>query len=151
MLRRMDEEGRPLTDKDIEWAESQLGFRLPRDYRDFLLSHNGGRPEPELFPIHGLAKNPVGALQVFFGIDSEIESSDLLWNVEVMAGRLPANCLPIACDNSGDLICLSLYGPDAGSVLFWDYYGEQPGPIRGYENVYKIAESFGEFLNALHG
>ncbi len=150
MLRNMRNPGRQLSETDIEDVEAQLGFKLPPNYRAFLKKYNGGRPEPALFPIEGMDKNPEGDIQVFFGGDREIESSNLVWNAEASSGRMPANLLPIACNGCGGLICLSLWGDDAGSVLFWDYYNEQLGPNPGYENIYRIADSFEAFLESLH-
>jgi hypothetical protein len=94
-----------------------------------------------------LANNPYGVTQVFFGIDDPEESCNLDWNMDVFNGRLPANLLAIACDDGGDLICLSLFGDDAGSVLFWDFYNEPAEP--SYVNVYRIAESFAAFIEGL--
>lgn len=65
-----------------------------------------------------------------------------------LSGRVPANLIPIACDGSGDLICLALFGPDTGQVVFWDYLDERDEPT--YENVYRVADSFSEFIASIH-
>ena len=88
------------------------------------MQYNGGRPEPNTYPLLGLDKHPYGVVHFFFGIDGPIESYSLDWVYEVASGRIPDNLFPIACDDGGDLLCLSLYGDDAGSVVFWDYYAE---------------------------
>ncbi len=36
--------GFPITEHDIANLEQSIGYRLPGDYRNFLLAHNGGRP-----------------------------------------------------------------------------------------------------------
>ena len=120
---------------------------MPDDYRDFLFRNNGGRPTPNAFPIEGLPNNPLGVIQCFFGIDDPIESCNITWNHEVHEGRIPPNLLPIACDDGGDLICISMYGDDAGAVLFWDRHQESGRP--SYDNVYRIAPSFSEFIDAI--
>jgi len=149
MLRKVGECARPLTEADINDLERYLGRRLPIAYKQFLLRYNGGRPTPEYFPIHGMPQNDFGAIHLFFGIDRKIESSNIRWNADVMTDRLPSEYLPIACDNSGDLLCLALDGPSAGEVVFWDYYNEQSSPNPGYENIYKVARSFEGFLESL--
>ena len=148
MLREMVECARPLSSKDIELLESELGFRLPAEYRPFLFKYNGGRPLPNCFPIKGLEKNPFGALHYFFGVEDSSEAYNLTWNYDTFNGRMPSNLFPIASTGSDDVICLSLFGPDAGTVLFWDWYGQTGEPT--YDNVYHIADSFSEFLDSLH-
>jgi len=147
MIERMDECARRLSAKDLEAIELQAGARLPNEYKAFLLRHNGGRPRPNAFPIQGLPNNPFGVIQVFFGIDDPVESCNLDWNIKTLNARLPANLFPIACDDGGDIVCLSLFGDDAGSVLFWDCYNEPGEP--SYANVYRIAESFTAFIEGL--
>ncbi len=61
MIKRMEDTGRPLTERDLADLESELGFKLPQAYRAFLMKYNGGRPEPEAFPIEGMPNNPEGA------------------------------------------------------------------------------------------
>jgi SMI1-KNR4 cell-wall len=147
VIQRFSEQGPPLTEEDVIEVERTIGVPLPSDYREFLRTYNGGRPEPCDFPIEGLANSPFGEIQTFFGIHDPIESCNLDWNVEMFTGRLPENFLPIACDSGGDLICYSLFGDDAGAVVFWDYHHEPPEP--SYENVYAIANSFPAFLESI--
>lgn len=141
------ESGPHLSDADIAMLEKEIKVSLPHEYREFLLRKNGGRPVPSAFPIDGFENNPFGVIQVFFRISGNVETSNIAWNFETMNGRLPDNLIAIACTGSGDLICLSLYGEDAGAVLFWDFYNEPPEP--SYANVYRIADSFEEFLDRI--
>jgi cell wall assembly regulator SMI1 len=147
MIAQISECGRSLVPSDIDQLEHAIGMRLPDDYKAFLLRYNGGVPTPAAFPIDRFENNPYGVVQVLFRIDGKIESSNLDWNYGVMNGRIQSNLFPVGCDGSGDLICVSLFGDDAGSVVFWDYYGETPEP--SYSNVYHIADSFSEFLTSL--
>ena len=147
MIEKMTESGPPLTEADVEWLEREIGIRLPGVYRAFLLKYNGGRPSPSKFPIQGFANNPFGNIKIFYAIDDPIESCNLSWEYDMFAGRVPANLLAIASDDFGDLICLSLFGPDAGSVVFWDYVNEPEEPT--YANVYPVADSFEEFLEGI--
>jgi hypothetical protein len=147
MIQHVEDCGHPLSGVDIAALEERLGILLPHDYKMFLMKYNGGLPVPRAFPIEGLKNNPFGVIQEFLGIDCSLETSNLDWNYKVMKGRLPANLFPIACDDGGDLICLSISGPDAGSVVFWDCHTEPPVP--SYENVYRIASSFGRFLDSM--
>ena len=149
MIKRMTEGGPPISYADVEQLEASIGRILPDDFKRFLIQFNGGRPEPNAYPLLGLDKNPYCVVHIFFGIDRPFESGNLEWNFEVMNGRIPDNLFPIACDDGGDLLCLSLYGDDAGSVVFWDYYAEHFPPA--YDNVYRIpgADSFSAFIELL--
>jgi cell wall assembly regulator SMI1 len=147
MIEEISECGPPLNDENVRLLENELGFSLPKEYRDFLLRYNGGRPIPRAFPIRNLTNNPFGVIQVFFRIGGDFETSTLIWNWEIHNGRIPSNLFPIACDDGGDLICISLFGDDAESVVFWDYHQETNEPT--YDNVYHIADSFEEFLESI--
>ena len=144
----MSDVGRPLSDGDIGALEINLDVRLPEEYKAFLKQNNGGYPDPSYFPIHGFENNPVGTIQVFFRTDGPIKSSNLDWNYRTFLGRIPENLFPIACEDGGSLICLSLSGSDKGAVYYWDYYGESQPP--SYDNVYQIAGTFQGFLDSLH-
>jgi len=96
--------------------EKELGMPLPPAYRAFLLRCNGGRPDPDFFPIRGLENNPFGGLHYFWGLDLEIESCNLDWTYRTYRGRMPSNLLAIAGTGMGDEICLSLRGVDKDTV-----------------------------------
>ena len=59
-----------LTATEIQQFEDELGVRLPIDYRDFLLEHNGGRPQPDSFPILGDPFDEHGICQTFHCLSS---------------------------------------------------------------------------------
>ncbi len=147
MIREIQSPGKPLAEEDVAELERLIGRRLPDDYRAFLLANNGGMPVPDAFPIHGFPEEDEGEIQVFFGIGREVESSDLSWNVNTFKERVPPNLLPIACNSGGDLICLSVSGDDVGAGLFWDSTDERDAP--GYENVYKISDTFKGFVESI--
>src|SRR5262245_38417657 len=115
MTIQMTDCGPLLSEIEVQDLENEIGFKLPKEYRRFLLAHNGGRPKPRAFPIHNFPYDSFGLVQVFFGVRGEIESSTLEWNWDIHQERIPTNLFPFACDDGGDLICLSIFGEDAGS------------------------------------
>jgi hypothetical protein len=144
----MSDVGKPLSDGDIVEMEKKLAVSLPEDYKTFLKQYNGGRPDPKFFPIFGFKNNTVGQVQDFFGIDDPFESCRLDWNFQTFFGRIPDNLFPIACEDGGSLICLSISGSDKGAIYYWDYYGETQPP--SYDNIYQIAGTFQGFLDNIH-
>lgn len=140
-----------LSEADVRSLEKELGFSLPAEYKDFLLNHNGGWPEPNEFPIEDNPSDDRGRVHYFLCIEDGDEYNLMDWVVDY-EGRLPPGLLPIACDPGGNLICLSVSGENAGTVYFWDHEEEAgPGETPSYENAYHVAESFGEFLERLTG
>ncbi len=142
----------PLDERRIAELEERFGARLPEDYRRFLLQHNGGRPDPADFRLAdrqgAYTDSRVEAfLSVYDGEHFNFEK--VLACFKGPEPRIPANLVPIARDPFGNLICLSIAGPDGGTVYFWDHERESEGEPT-YDNVDRIADSFGEFLAALY-
>lgn len=140
---------RSLDPKRVARVEQKLGCAFPREYRDFLLAHNGGQVVEGVFPIHGPMGDHEGLLDQFMCISPRDPYNLLDW-VTDYTGRLPPNLLPVAVDQAGNLIVLSVVGPDIGKVYFWDHELEAgQGEIPSCENVYPVADSFQVFLDGL--
>jgi cell wall assembly regulator SMI1 len=138
-----------LDEEQIAQAERQLGVSLPSDYRDFLLAHNGGHPRPNVFPLFGNKSGDQAMLEWFFGIHSG-ENYNLMDEASYFRDRVPRNLLPIAADPGGNLICLSVSGPDRGIIYFWAHEEEvEEGEMPGFDNVYFVAGSFSDLINNL--
>jgi cell wall assembly regulator SMI1 len=139
-----------LREEDLTAVERQLGITLPSDYRRFLLTHNGGHPEPDTFPLSSFTEGDFGVLNRFLGI-REGEYDDLVnYYTKVFRDRVPRNLLPIANDPGGNLICLSVSGPDRGKVYWWFHEEEaDEGEPPTYRNIYFVADSFNDLLKSL--
>jgi hypothetical protein len=138
---------RSLTEIDLSILEKKIDINLPREYKDFLLECNNGSPEPYGFPVENCPQcGKFGWLHLFFGIDSLFECYDIVENYNVYKNRIPLDCIPIAIDPGGNIICLEISGINTGCVWFWDHNFENPDA--DYSNCYKIANSFDEFINS---
>lgn len=141
----IEESYAPLSPKQVEEAESKLSIEFPREYRAFLLTHNGGRPVPDTFQMSGRFE----MVDRFLGIH-EGEHDNLLDYVRAYEGRLPPELLPIAHDAFGNLLCLAVRGPERGRVYFWDHEWEPaPGESPGHEVLTRVADNFEAFLESL--
>jgi hypothetical protein len=79
-------------------------------------------------------------VHVLHGIDSEIKSSDILWNWDVVQGAKENSLLPIGHDSFCNMFALDLLaGDDYGKVY---YFNRQEQPPRQYD----IADDFNSFL-----
>jgi cell wall assembly regulator SMI1 len=138
----IEEEGRPVDESEVVQLERALGTQLPDSYRRFLMRTNGGIPTPDVIDIVGMPGSPTD-VQVFFGIDRGVESSNLLWNFRLLSRRIP-NCriLPIGCDSGGNIFCLELTGNDAGNVMYFAL-GKSDATL------YFVATSFEAFLEKI--
>ncbi len=139
----------PLSEADLQALESRLAFPLPNEYRQFLLAHNGGRLNPAEFHF----KNQTGpytdsCVDSFYAVyDGDHNNFEKIYLFCKAEGLFPPHIIPIADDPGGNIICLSVSGPDMNSVYFWDHegideYGKQA-------NLHLIADSFSEFLLGL--
>lgn len=139
---KIDEQGRKIGEADIVFLEDKFGMRLPDEYRQFLLTNNGGIPSPDTVDVVGAPGSPTD-VQVFFGVDRGVESSDLLWNLRMIGDRFPDHrVFPIACDSGGSLFCFQAgdrCGPD---VMYLDF--DDPAGT-----LYEVAPNFNEFLKKI--
>jgi hypothetical protein len=90
-------------------TESELGFQLPHDYRNFLLSTNGGRTVGQMrFPIHSPQETNRITLHTMYGVVADKHFPSLLEMFEDLPGLHGTGLLAIGYDLGGGQICLSL-------------------------------------------
>ena len=131
--------------------ERYWGFSLPKEYRNFLLEHNGGEPNVDCFNFKN-DKEDGSDIRCFLGIYPD-QHNDLLDHIKTYKDRLPSNLFPIAYDSCSNLICISVTEPDRGKIYFWDHEVEadpSQDEVPDYSNLTLIADSFNEFLEGLY-
>lgn len=131
----------------INEFQKKWGFDLPPCYREFLLKHNGGRPVQHIFPITGFT-DPLGGIQVFFGLGTPVKTSDLNWQIQNRNVPFPDGILEIACTDGGDLVCINTKTTDA-PVYFFDHRPSWGNGVWRDEDLYVVTASFSEFLSKL--
>ena len=145
ILATIDSPGPALSEADLESLEAKLGVVLPVAYRQFLMTHNGGRPEPDGVDVPGYDETDV---QVLFGLGRTIESSCIEWNLDTLANRLPSGLVPVATDSGGNVFLLSLRGADHGAVLYGDLdavFGDLDAELP----IFMVSPTFDDFLASL--
>lgn len=144
-----------ITIQDLQKIEHIKECKLPKDYRNFLLRHNGGKPnfniteiKDEVLP-NGEAN--LFGIRLFYGISLDKNSSyDIFYNIKLRHNRIPDELLPIACNSSGDDMCICIRGNNYGKVYYWDHENEvNPGAAPWWGNIYWLADSFTELLQGL--
>jgi hypothetical protein len=138
-----------VSETELREFEKAQNLELPKDYREFLLAHNGGKPKPAKFNV--LIDNFKNTSRVmrFLGLHNS-EYYSLSKYLKIYSKRIPYQLLPIATELSVDLICLSVHGNDYGVVYFWDHDWEVTDQEPNYENVHFMADSFTTFLSSLY-
>jgi len=134
------------TDEAIAAFEDKTGLKLPDSYCNFLREFNGGYPEEGLFEFNDDHGPNSSTVRSFLSLG---EASDSLENyLETYFGRLPANALPIAYDDGGNLICLFFGdGQTEPPVVFWDHESENEDDETTV--FFLIAENFESFCREL--
>lgn len=145
---KMTENDRHTSQAALIAFERRFRVVLPSLYASFLIATNGGRPENSAFPIQGLALNPLGNIQFFFGLAHELAVYDLTLVMAFFEARIPSNIVPIACNDGSDYVCLDLRA-GGERVVFWDHgHFWSTGEWRE-SDLYFIANSFEAFLKSL--
>lgn len=130
----------PITEKEILSLEERLKAHLPKDYRDFLLTYNGGSPNPNVFFIS--PEQQESNLSILFGITSK-KAYDLWTNALDAYEDMDRTVLPIGEDPGGNQIYLSLHPDTYGHIFFCDHEIQAPNCL------FPIAGSFTDLLRKL--
>ena len=121
----------------VEQAEAMLGFSIPGQYRDYLLSvANGGGIENAA--IRGFPQISVNHI---LGVGRD-DTDDLVKSSQMQGPLLNVGLLPIADAEGGNPICVSLRSTDEGSIWFVDHERHFDEPTA----LTRIADSWDEFL-----
>lgn len=134
----------PINSTDIVEFEEANEVLLPEDYKDFLLAHNGGRPEPN-------ALLEVGTdVQWLFSMVDEPAWASLFNALDTYEGRIPSWYMPIGTDSGGNLYIMSLFEENKGVIALW--WHEEEAEENGSEyfgNLTHVADSFSNFSDLL--
>src|SRR5262245_15198184 len=115
--------GPQLKESDLKTFEKEIGSTFPDDYRNFLLTYNGGEPKPYFFKVQGwqYQQSLVNQLK---GIIPNGKSVDLVEDNSIMEGRLPKGFVSIGDDPGGNKLLISTAGSTRGKIYFFDHENE---------------------------
>lgn len=96
--------------------EEKLGCELPNDYREFLMSINGGAVHhPYVDPETGVRPT------LFLGLVPPARGADLRRTYEDSRDWIPKGLVPIANDSFGNHVCIQVEGTHIGELYFCDH------------------------------
>lgn len=135
------------SEQDILAFEQQVGFRLPDDYRHFLIQNNGAEIFDQTFFVKDLDEEVM--LDVLFGLTNPTSRGLTLgyWLKEYR-DELEPGTLIIGKDPGGSLLIYTIAGEDKG-LYYWDKNYLFKQPAEGEGNAYFIADSFTKFCESL--
>lgn len=134
-------------EKTLNHWEKQTGYKLPDDYKKFLLTFNGGVTCPWMFRHgHPQSSEEESILDYLHDWDDVVENSNL--DVTRDLASRPPNAIEIGQNPGGGAVLLSLDPNSYGQIVYWIpshlAWGDEPNNI-----VAAIAPSFSEFINRL--
>ena len=131
----------------IKGWERRSGFRLPDDYRTFMMRYDGGRPYPLMF-LHTARESDGEPNPTEHYVDPFFEWEYVSSWTEELGNRLPKGCLAIGGDPGLINLILSLRQDDYGCVYSWvRNWGAWSSPENDY--LCLQAQSFQGFVESL--
>ena len=162
-------------EEEILKFEEEIGFKLPNDYKKFLINYNGGRPEGNyaLFTIEGIDQEIIDEMGeatgleelcglnietkfIVKGVEKKFRGLDIRYLKKEYRRDLPNKCIIIGSGLFGIIILSE--NPEMKGIYLWDNqwrlipYDEDYDPAEDEEMafcVYKISDTFTEFLDSL--
>ena len=138
MTPQITDSGALLSLDDLTAAEHRLNFRLPDDYRTFLLANNGGKPTPAWFR-HGAGPAGVAEITRLFSL-VEVETETHDFRRELRSDAFIA----IGMSSETDRLLLSTASEQPGAV-FLNSCDEQAEPSA----FIRLADSVQQLLTSL--
>ena len=159
------ERSRPLREDLFSASDAAIWQSLPRSYRAFLRSHNGGVVDPESAEFEiAIGQNRDGTKTVgtsnslselwsFLSYENEwrpeTEPRSILhehFDRHVEEAFLPSGVFVIGRCVQNSLVCISTNAQDLGAVYYWEWYWQYPWFEEFFED--RIAAAKAEFPDA---
>jgi hypothetical protein len=121
--------GKPAAEESILALEVVLGYRLGDSFRRFVRTHDGAKPETNIFKIGATNESGVNRFIPLSEIQKERSRTE----------HIPLRAYPVAWAEGGNYVLID--EDRDGAVFFWDH--EVP------EVLARLADSFDAFLDLL--
>ncbi len=132
--------GKGISKQELSDFEVFIGHRLPADYREFLIKHNGGITQTNEFDVPQINSGS--------GINEFLSVKEMVQQKKRLGKRIVENAWPIAYAEGGNLVCIVL-GDNSG-IYFWDHELEaEEHNLPSWKNMFLLATSFNQFWQSL--
>lgn len=129
----------------IEEFERRNDLPLAKDYRRFLIEHNGGLLEQAACFVKG--PNQEVLVQTLLGV-GRTRDFDLQGWLEEYRAEMPPGFLVVAV-GAGTMLFILGTGAAGAGVYCWDHAHAFEGSSEESGNTYEVAATFTEFLDSL--
>ena len=128
---------------ELKAFENEYNLKLPDDYKQFILSQNGGYPEFTLYVNENNDEFLISSFSCINFEDADVVSvNDSIITHQIEEDNIPKHLLPFGLDAGGNDFCISLNEKDYGKVYKFYQDGRSPG-------IVYVAKSFEAFINGL--
>jgi cell wall assembly regulator SMI1 len=128
----------------IQAAEKHFGFSFPDDYREFLVTINGGRlVENYIVRVEDIDDDVmIGALYSIGG------KCDIVMLMTTTMATIPQGFVVFAVDPGGNQFLMDLNDENSYPIYYWEghNYFRPPEKRKKRNNTFHVADSFTEFL-----
>ena len=118
----------------IDEFENLVEYSFPDEFKNCILSNNGGRPSKRKFDTDTQKERAIKSFLSFNREDRETVWKIQDWNKDVLSRKYAA----FAIDNFGNLVCFDISN---NKIVFYDH---ENGEIE------QIADNFTEFMERLY-
>ena len=145
MPSRIIAEHQPASAEQIAAFEQKYRLTLAPDYREFLLRHNGGCPQPDACWIPD--QEEFVLVSALYGLGRPEELDLAFWHAE-FGDEMPADFVILGEDPGGAMF---IFGPgeENTGVFFWDHQHNFADSSEDAGNTYFLAETFTAWLDSL--
>ncbi|MDH7447688.1 SMI1/KNR4 family protein [Aquimarina sp. 2201CG14-23] len=128
---------------EFQAFEDEYKLTLPDEYKQFILSKNGGYPDLTLFVNENDDEFVINSFSCINFEDADVVSvNDSILTHQIEEDNIPKYLFPFGLDAGGNDFCISLKKEDYGKIYKFYQDGRSP------EMVY-VAQSFQVFINGL--
>ena len=114
-------EGRPLSEAEVTAFEEHAGIKLPHEYREFVLRHDGAEPDTNIFPVRE-GKDPGVSISQFIPLREVLSAKTHIDHVSCAF-------LPVAWASCGNYIWA------------WPFSDTATRPLLRPRNAMKVSSS----------
>ncbi len=148
--------GNKLSVQQLDNFEKKIRQKLPADYRNFMIEHNGGTPSEDLvfdyIDVVVEQENTTDIREFYIFYDSETNNyDDIVYIYKTMTNDkiIPPEMLPIGDDSLGNPFGILLSkGNDYGKIYLMNH--EIENSETGYLAMSKVADSFADFITKIY-
>jgi hypothetical protein len=133
-----------LSSSELKNFEKLIGYRLPEDYRCYLLNFNGTEPVNTVFHISKAEGET--SIHNMLGIHNGPEFAKLEPSFGDRNITRKVGLLAFADDTFGNYFCLNLQCKKYGEVYFYDHEASYANKIK---TLIKVADGFDNFIESL--